>query len=452
MSVSNYDRISEILAAFGATNAPIKVSDMLLEKKIPKATGYALVKALVQARLLERSDHGMVRLGSSARLLAFGPIEFGRMSEGERASMNVPMSERRMRPNIPSVVPDHWDRLLTTHVDGAAFRRTTPCRIGFANASLQNPWRYALLRSVQYGFRLHKTDISGFAIRNANDDPRLQTRQIADMISEGIDALIVSAADGQDSHLSNKLEELVASGFPVVALDRRPESAQSFVSFVTASDSQIGHTTALWLAEHLGGRGKIWLLSGKDRSSPALRRQSAALAVFAGFTDIEVEAVTYTGWTSAGGSEAVLTLLSRFGAAPDGVWCDSGLQGVGSIEAFESKALKIPPHTGGDINGMYKKALSSHVPFIAIDYPAAMGARAVDTLLDILRGSLVMRRVEVPLRATMPRGCETNSVKADQWAEVVVKWDKPDDIVFSQFAGVAPERRLRSANTPGPEL
>lgn len=102
-----------------------------------------------------------------------------------------------------------------------------------------------------------------------------------------------------------------------------------------------------------------------------------------------------------------------------------------------------PAHTGGDLNGFYRMCLDNKVPMVALDYPASMGARAVQVAVDVLSGTPVPLRVEVPLATIMPRGCETTSVKADIWAEMHVDWNRSDDAVLSQGAALLPSEFLR---------
>ena len=204
-------------------------------------------------------------------------------------------------------------------------------------------------------------------------------------------------------------------GLPIVALDRRPNNQDCYTSFVTASDDLIGRLSAIWLSERLQGRGNVWLLSGLQGSSPARHRLEAAFSVFNKFPGLTVSAHRYTDWTSDGGRKVTEELLSVMGKGPDGVWCDSGLQGIGSIEAFLKVGLSIPPHTGGDVNGFYKAVLKNRVPLCAIDYPTSMGARAIETTIALLKGETTTRRIEVPTPVIMTRGSETTSVR--EWTK-----------------------------------
>ena len=175
-----------------------------------------------------------------------------------------------------------------------------------------------------------------------------------------------------------------------------------------------------------------------------MRRQRAALSVFSQFPGIRVDYVGHTDWTPESGFDTVGRLLDDTGPGPDGIWCDSGLQGVGSVRQFLHRGLRVPAHTGGDLNAMYKLCLDHKVPMVALDYPASMGARALETALDVLSGQSVPQRVEVPVQVVLPRGLETETVKADALAERHVAWDLGDEAVLSQ----GPALRATGARQP----
>nr|WP_298852928.1 substrate-binding domain-containing protein [uncultured Ruegeria sp.] len=306
-----------------------------------------------------------------------------------------------------------------------------PWKIGFANASRSNPWRVALERSVTEKHARLSPWISDIIVRNAEDDAEQQASQLEELVSLGIDALVISASPQTNHKLTSSLRRCMKRGLPVVALDRRPVRDDCYTVFVTASDDLIGRLSAIWLSEHLKGEGNVWLLSGLRGASPTERRLKAALSVFEELPNVAITAHRYTTWTREGGRSSIEELLSRSDQIPDGVWSDSGLQGLGSIDAFLTARVPIPPHTGGDVNGIYRAALKNRIPLCAIDYPSSMGAKAIDTAIALLRGESTTRRIEAPTPVILTKGYETKNVKADIWAEDHTRWDLPDDALLS---------------------
>jgi len=402
--------------------------------RVGRSTGFGLLRALGKAGYLRRVERGRWRLGARAAELAFSPIERrGLQFSAPAGPGKTAASQLRLDPNLVELA------------DTARFCKPAPYHIGFSNASVGNPWRRAMVGSMNYALAAHADKIARLSALEAGDDPRRQARQIDQLARAGIDLLLVSVADSGSAAIAARLRRWAEAGLPIVAIDRAPTAPDSaaapaaatqsdaLTAFVTASDAFIGRVSALWLAEFLRGRGRVWMLSGLRGASPALDRQAAARAVFAEFPGVQVEALAYTNWTEQGGYDAVGELLAGGREIPDGIWCDSGLQGIGSIRRLcAGDAPAIPPHTGGDLNAMYRICLRRRVPLAALDYPAVMGARAVETALDVLAGRAVPKRVEVPVKVVVPRGMETARVKADVFAESHVEWDSPGDKILSQ--------------------
>ncbi|QLF71853.1 substrate-binding domain-containing protein (plasmid) [Peteryoungia desertarenae] len=429
---TNLSRIAAILGSFDAHNSPRRSAEIVAEVGMSIGTGYGLIRALVKTGWLVRVDHGWIAIGPRARELMYGPLEpAAALSD---APAVIAFKERKVRESDEQTqIGETWRPDLTEVVETSHFALSRPVRIGFANASLSNSWRLGLLASMEYARRLNDKRIADFIKLSADDDASRQTAQIDTLVASGIDLLIVSCPNINNPALNDQLLALSKQGLPIVALDRRPKDPSSLISFVTASDSRIGRMTAQWMVEKLKPGSRIWMLSGIEGASPAIRRQSAALTVFSNSPGVIVEAVSSTDWTEAGGYKAVDRLLEQSdGRLPDGVWCDSGLQGVGSLRRFLKHGGTIPAHTGGDLNGMYKLVLHHKLPFVAVDYPAAMGARAIEVALDVLSGRPVRRRVEVAAPVVMPRGMETPTIRADIWAEAHVRWDLPDEAILSQ--------------------
>lgn len=425
---SNPARMAAILGCFDADNAPLSTGTLQAAVSAKRSTFFALLSAMQEAGLLERVGHGRWRLGPAVRAWAFAPRQ-GRFAAQQPVVTAAPQG-RTAGDTVLRPTPD-WDPRLAERVDTAGFRRTGPFKLGFANAGLSNPWRSALVASVAQAARLHTSSLQELVSRHADDDPIRQRRQIAELVGLGIDALVISTVASDDPALSNVLHDVMSENIPVVAVDRRPQDQGAILTFVTASDAMIGRSTALWLAERLEGEGTVWMLTGLADTSPAMRRAAAASQIFNAFPGISLVATRDTSWTERGGYDATGALLRQHGP-PTGIWCDSGLQGVGVLKAFKQAGLPIPPMTGGDLNEMYKLGIENRVPFVAADYPAAMGGRAVETALAILAGRPVTKRVEVPVPIILPRGMETASIKADAWAEMHVRWDLADDVVLSQ--------------------
>lgn len=429
--MQSFERIANLLSSFGEGQAELPLATLLARSGIPQSTGYKLVNALVDEGFLQRPARGMLALGPAAAAFFFAPLRALAPAGDPSISGGVrhyPDASGRGMPRMAQWNPNLLDLVSTTR-----FRREPPFVIGFANASSSSPWRVAMARSLMAAAQRQRDVVSRVMVRDARDDPRRQIEQLAEMRAERMDLCILSAAASDHPELLAAVRGLGAEGIPVIGVDRLCGEPEDMVSFVTASDVLVGRMSALWLVEYLGGRGRILMLCGREDASPCRLRLQAAMEILGLHPDIEVVAIEFTNWEASLGHSIVQRHLAE-GTKFDGVWCDSGLQGVGSLRAFTEAGYKrgtIPPHTGGEVNLMYKLAFHHKIPLCGVDYPAAMGALSFQTALDTLFGRQVPRRVEANLEIVISRGHETASVKADLFAEEKVRWDREDEYVHA---------------------
>lgn len=322
-----------------------------------------------------------------------------------------------------------WNPGFNNMVDTTKWKKDGPYVIGFSNASISNAWRVAFQHGVLWAAGEHKDQISKFLVTDANDDPSKQISDIQDLISQGVDLLLI--APSKEDALDAVVGRAMKQGIPVVLVDRKVTTPENYITFVTASDTAVGRIEAQWLAEYLHGKGNIVMLPGIAGASPAEIRIKANKEVFAKFPGIKVLDMQYTDWNPATGKSVMAALIQKYGKDINGVLADSALQGSGAIEAFLDAGYtkgQFPPITGGDVARMYQLASKYEIPMVGIDYPTSMGITGVETALSVLAGIAVPDKVEVNMQVVMSPGAETVSVKPDRLLLDHVSMDDPGDL------------------------
>lgn len=322
-----------------------------------------------------------------------------------------------------------WNPNPNTMVDTSQWKKDGPYTIGFSNASISNAWRVAFQHGVLWSAGQHRDEISRLLVTDANDDPSKQIADIQDLISQGVDILLIAASteDALDSVVGRAMEQ----GIPVVMVDRKVKTVSNYITYVTASDWALGRLEAQWLCETLGGKGNIVMLPGIAGSSVAEIRIKANEEVFSKFPGIKVLEKQYCDWNPATGKSVMAALIQKYGKDINGVLADSALQGYGAIEAFLDAGYKkgeIPPMTGGDVARMYQLAHEYDVKMVGIDYPTSMGITGIETALDVLKGISVPDKVEVSFQVVTSPGADTVSVKGDRHLLDHVSLEDPGDL------------------------
>ena len=334
-------------------------------------------------------------------------------------------------------------------IDTTEFKKEPPYIIGFSNAELRDGWLRTFFHTVENGAEKHADMLEKFIITDANGDATKQISDIQDLLNQDIDLLMVNpqAADSLDPIMGRVMRR----GVPVVSVARTVNNEENYVTFATASDTYLACHSATWLAELLGGEGKIVLLPGRAGASPAETRLETAREIFAKYPGLEIFDTQYTGWSPANGKSIMSAIIQRFGKDIDGVWADSGLQGSGSVEAFLSAGYAsedIPPHTGGDMNRMYLLALEHGFPFAGVDYTPSIGGFGVDLAMDILAGKSVPKQFNVPAPIIISEGHNTDTIQGTVALKDYARPDKPGTYIMGHGIGADYDPENFSANYP----
>jgi ribose transport system substrate-binding protein len=292
-----------------------------------------------------------------------------------------------------------------------------------------------MLHSMEQAVSNHLDVIKKFIVTDANHNDSKQASDIEDLVSRGVDLLIVSA--NTEQALDPVITRVMRKGIPVIMVDRRIAS-DNFVSFATAADAPMGRLWAQWLVEKLNGKGNIIVLGGQAGSSPNEDRLRPAMEVFKQYPDIKILDTVYSDWSPAKGKTQMAAMIQKYGKKIDAVFATHGLQVPGSIEAFVDAGYQsgqIPPHTAADINGALTLAVKYKVPLLDFDYPPAMGGEAIELALRTLAGKPVPKIDPVNAQIAVTKGDETPSVKADLWVEDYARPEKPSDYLLSSGLG-----------------
>ena len=97
--------------------------------------------------------------------------------------------------------------------------KAPPYVIGFANAGLGDSWRVVGLHSLEKAAHDHADVVKKLLITDAGHDDAKQVADIQDLVSRGVDLLIVSANTTQA--LDPAVTQVTERGIPVVMFDRR---------------------------------------------------------------------------------------------------------------------------------------------------------------------------------------------------------------------------------------
>jgi ribose transport system substrate-binding protein len=141
-----------------------------------------------------------------------------------------------------------------------------PWLIGMSQSNLGEPWRVQMNEDIAKAAAKYPN--VKLIFKDAQNDSLRQRAQVEELMSLGIDLLIISPKEA--APLTKPVAEAHAK-IPVIVLDRAVLGEQ-YTTFIGADNRKIGEAAGRFIVKTLGGRGKIVELEGLMTSTPGQDR------------------------------------------------------------------------------------------------------------------------------------------------------------------------------------
>ncbi len=191
------------------------------------------------------------------------------------------------------------------------------CVIGISMKTLDAPYFAAQeIAAREKAEALGCTAISA----DAGNDLNKQVADVEDMVSQGVDFIIINVRDSQG--LVPAINAASAAGAKVIAIDSTVDSSANIVTLVQSSNTQNGMLVGRWLADKMKGvELKMALLSGAQGNEAGRERRLGLISGLAegqlqgtGVAGFQIVGQGWGDWGNEGGLNAMEDILT---AHPD---------------------------------------------------------------------------------------------------------------------------------------
>lgn len=265
-----------------------------------------------------------------------------------------------------------------------------PVRIGVTVTDLGNPFFVRLARSIENSARkVIGPDVKVYVASSAYDLER-QSSQIDYFISKKIDLLMLIATD--PVAIKPAVKRAQAKGIKVMALDVRAEGADATF---TTNNVQAGELACRYIAQKLGGKGNVVIISGPPVTS-ITDRMDGCLAEWKTVPGIHVLSSDRNGGGSTEGSAAKMTDVLTLFPHIDAVFAINDPTALGVEEAARQAGRKEFFIVGVDGAPKVKARLhgaDSRIHATVAQLPDVMAKKAVETGYALMQGKTVSNRV-----------------------------------------------------------
>ena len=255
-----------------------------------------------------------------------------------------------------------------------------PYTIGVSNTVQGNGWREEMICAIK-AQALASGKVDKLNIAHRNTDAAGQSEDIRNLVSAGVDAIVVNPAD--PAGIQAALAEATKAGIVVVAVDQAVTEPSAYI--ISNNQEEYAYLGAKWLFEQMGGKGNVVYMRGAAGASADSDRDKGFKRALAEFPDVKVAHEVFTGWQQDQGKQQILDYIAT-GAPFDGIWT-SGIDNVIVDALVESGAPRVPV-VGADNAGFVSQLNSVEgLQGAAVTNPGSVGGAGVTLALQILNGN-----------------------------------------------------------------
>lgn len=247
---------------------------------------------------------------------------------------------------------------------------------------------------IQDGMKQALKDGDEMIVTDADFDQATQINQIEDMIQQGCNVVLLDPVDS--SAIRGSLEALAAANIPVVCFNSPVEDTDLVASTVATDNYLAGQLIGQKLADELGGKGQIAMLT-YDVAVVCFDRAEGFKSVIDQYPDMEI---VVRQEITPGTDTALPVMENILQTYPDitGVFCLNDPSALGAAAAVQAagkadqiKIVGVDGSEDGKAGILDGRLLAS-----AAQSPVEIGKIAVETAYAVLDGQEVEKDVKVP--------------------------------------------------------
>ncbi len=251
--------------------------------------------------------------------------------------------------------------------------------IGVSNTVQGNGWREEMICAIK-AEALASGKVAKLNIAHRNTDAAGQSEDIRNLISAGVNAIVVNPAD--PSGINAALKEATDKGIVVVAVDQAVTEPSAYI--VSNNQEQYAYLGAKWLFEQMAGKGDVVYMRGAAGASADSDRDKGFKKALAEYPNVKVAQEVFTGWQQDQGKQQILDFIAT-GTPFNGIWT-SGIDNV-IVDALVETQHPLVPVVGADNAGFVGQLNSvDGLTGAAVTNPGSIGAAGVTLALQILDG------------------------------------------------------------------
>jgi ribose transport system substrate-binding protein len=226
-------------------------------------------------------------------------------------------------------------------------KKAPPWKIGYASNYAGNTWRKAVLDEMT-NVLLPKYKAAGLVselvVTQSDLKDAVQIQQMRQMVDDGVDAIIICCSN--ITAMNQTIEYAHSKGVPVISFSGYVTSPYA----LNASENQTqgGYLATKWLAEEIGGKGEVLLVSGIPGFASSDSWNVGAKEALKEFPGVKLVGEVAGKWTDQVAQVEVQKFLATHPGKIDGILAQSAAENGVLNAVLQSGRDMMPIVLGGE--------------------------------------------------------------------------------------------------------
>ena len=300
-------------------------------------------------------------------------------------------------------------RIVIDGEEGAVKNETTASgKIGLSVSTQNNPFFVTLVEGAQKAADGYGVEMS---VVDAGDDVTKQVSDIEDLVSKGINVLIVNPVDSDA--VTGAVEAAKAKGVKVIAVDRVVNGVE--IECQIASDNVLGAELATqYIVDNLGEGVKVAELEGVPGASAAIDRSKGFHNV--ADTKLEVVAKQTANFDRAQGMSVMENMLQANGDI-QAVFAANDEMALGAVEAISGAGKDIVVMGFDATDDALAAIKDGRMAGTIAQQPALIGKTAVDNAMKLIAGETIPTAIPVEVTLVTAENVDTYATTSESEEE-----------------------------------
>jgi len=222
---------------------------------------------------------------------------------------------------------------------------------------------------------------------NGNNDIGTEVSMVQQLVSQGVDAIIVTPSDAQG--IVPAIKQANAAGIPVFAANNRADDTQcDIVTFIGADDVEFGTQQAKLLAQALPNGGNVAYMMGQLGTSAQLLRKQGFDAEIANYPNIKIVESQSANWDAAQALSLTQVWLGKYPKGTLDAIVAQGPEAANAAKYASDNGRSDIKFIVGDYPIEVKQGIEAGYIYGTIDQdPGPQGQQSVQAAVNWLTGN-----------------------------------------------------------------